>query len=259
MKSTICALAIAVAIAGTLYASDDPFCGKWKLNLEKSNVTGEQMKMQDLGGNKLKFSNGNFSDTVTTDGTDQPIHNGETMSITPQASNSFKMVIKKDGRLLSSMIHSLSEDGQTQTIKGTDYRPDGTTTPFEFVDKRVGAGSGWTGTWEITKFTLNAPEEFEFEPNGDNGLTLKSPADKETLAFKFDGKDYPDEGPNVAPGSMSSAKRIDDHQFEMVSKVKGKVTDRANFKVDLDGKTLTITFHDTGQPKPVTAVYDKAS
>lgn len=35
-------------------------------------------------------------------------------------------MIKKDGEVLSSMIHTPSEDGKTQTIKGTETKPDGT-------------------------------------------------------------------------------------------------------------------------------------
>lgn len=257
MKRFIYALAAITIVAGCLWAADDPFCGKWKLNLDKGKITGEQMKIQDLGGKKLKFTFGNTSDTATMDGTDQPIHFGRTMSLAPEGPNSFKMVIKQDGKVISSMTHSLSEDGNTQTIKGTDYKPDGSTADFEVVEKRVGGGSGWTGTWQSTKLNINSPDEFDIEPNGANGLTLKTPAWKETLAFQFDGKDYADQGPSVAPGSMSSAKRVDAHQFEMTDKIKGKVMDHATFAVSPDGKTLTLTVHETGQPNPLTIVYDK--
>jgi hypothetical protein len=33
--------------------------------------------------------------------------------------------------------------------------------------------------------------------------------------------------------------------------------DHATFEVSKDGKTLTITVHETGQPNPLTAVYDR--
>lgn len=257
MKKAIYALAIAIVIAGAVSAADDPFCGKWKLNKEKSKVTGEQMKIQDLGNNQLKFTRGATSDTVKTDGSDQPVHYGYTMSITPDGQNSFKMVIKKDGKVISSMTHSLSEDGNTQTIKGTDYRPDGSTSDFDVVDKRVGGGTGWTGTWQSTKVDFNSPDELEIDPNGANGLTFKVPAYKDTLSLKFDGKDYPEEGPTVAAGSTASAKRVDARQFEMTDKVKGKVMDHSNAQVSPDGNTLTLTVHETGQPNPQTYVYDK--
>lgn len=251
------ALALGCLIAATLCAADDPFCGKWKLNQDKSKIAGEQFKIQDLGGNKYKFTSGNDSDTVTADGSDQPVHFGRTMSLSKEGPNSLKMVIKQDGKVLSSMTHTLSDDGNTQTIKGTDTRPDGTTSDFEVVDKRVGAGSGWTGTWESTDVKFNSPDEYDVDANGSNGLTFTVPAYHDTLAVKFDGKEYTEKGPTVAPGSTSSGKRVDAHTIEMTDKVKGKVIDHTKFEVSPDGKTLTLTIHETGQPNPLSLVYDK--
>jgi len=34
MKRFYFSLALACLLAGTLWAADDPFCGKWKLNME---------------------------------------------------------------------------------------------------------------------------------------------------------------------------------------------------------------------------------
>jgi hypothetical protein len=258
MTRLTCALALTALVAGTVWAADDPFCGKWKLNKEKSKVTGEQMKIEDLGDNKLKFTSGNGdTDTLTMDGADQPIHYGYMMALTKESPTSFKMVIKKDGKTVSSMTHSLSDDGNTQTIKGTDYKPDGATSDFEMVDKRVGGGSGWTGTWESTKLDFNSPDTWDVDANGSNGLTFKDPAYKETWSFKFDGKDYPGSGPDVPSGATASCKRIDAHHFEMTFKIKGKVLNRSTFEVAPDDKTMTQTVHATGQPNAQTYVYDK--
>ena len=77
MRRFYSSLALACLLAGTLWATDDPFLGKWKLNMEKSQFAGEQIKIQDLGGNKYKWMVGDRSDTITFDGTDQPVHFGE--------------------------------------------------------------------------------------------------------------------------------------------------------------------------------------
>jgi hypothetical protein len=75
--------------------------------------------------------------------------------------------------------------------------------------------------------------------------------------MKFDGKDYEEKGPNVAPHSVSSGRRVNLHTLEVTDKVEGKVMDHATYEVSGDGKTLTLTIHETGQPHPVTIVYDK--
>ena len=249
--------AFACLLAGTLWAADDPFCGKWKVNMEKSKFSGDQVKIQDRGGNKYKWTVGNISDTITYDGTDQPVNFGRTISMTPEGTNHWKMVIKKDGRLLSSMTHTISDDGKTQTIKGADTKPDGTTSDFNVVWKKVGGGSGWEGTWEETDVKFTSPDEWNIEPYDGEGLTFNTPAYQDTLSMKFDGKDYEEKGPNVAPGSMSSGKRVSAHTLEVTDKVKGEVLDHTKYEVSPDGKTLTLTIRQTGQPKELTIVYDK--
>jgi hypothetical protein len=257
LKRIYFSLVLACLIAGTLYATDDPFCGKWKLNLEKSKFSGRQMKIQDLGGNKYTLTFGNTSNTITADGTDQLGQFGDTASIAPEGSNVWKMVIKKDGRVISSMTHTLSTDGKIQTIKGTDNKPDGTTSDFSVQLKRLGSGSGWGGTWESTDVKFTSPDEWEIVAYGSDGLTFNTAAYKDTLSLKFDGKEYEEKGPNVAPGSTSSGKRADAHTLDVTDKVKGEVMDHTKFEVSADGKTLTLTVHESGQPNAQTFVYDK--
>jgi len=88
-------------------------------------------------------------------------------------------------------------------------------------------------------------------------LTFNTPAYQDVLSMKFDGKDYEEKGPNVAPGSASSGKRINAHALEVTDKVKGEVMDHTKFELSPDGKTLTLTIHNAGQAKPLTLVYDK--
>lgn len=257
MKRFYSSLALACLLAGSLWAADDPFCGKWKLNIEKSQFTGEQTKIEDLGGNKYKWTNGNVTETIHADGTDQPMQFGRTISFAPDGTNNWKMVVKKDGRVLSSMTHTVSADGKTQTIKGTETKPDGTTSDFNVVWKRLGSGSGLGGTWESSEVKFTAADEWDISAYESDGLTFNTPAYQDVLSMKFDGKDYEEKGPNVAPGSMSSGKRVNPHTLEVTDKVKGKVMDQTKYEVSQDGKMLTVTIHETGQAKPLTAVYDK--
>jgi hypothetical protein len=257
LKRICCSVAFACLFMGTIYAADDPFCGKWKLNQDKSKIAGEQMKIQDLGGNKLKFTFGDISDTIIANGSDQPVHFGRTTAITIEGPNSFKMVDKKDGKVTTTMTHTLSADGKTQTIKGTDMKPDGGTSDFTVELKRVGEGSGWTGTWQSTEVKISSPDEWTITAYDGDGLTFDTPAYNDKLSMKFDGKDYEEKGPNVAPGSTSSGKRVNEHTLDVTDKVKGQVMDHTKYEVSPDGKTLTLTIHETGQPNAITIVYDK--
>ena len=254
---TLLSLAFLSLLTGTLEAKDDPFVGKWQLNRAKSNLTGMQLKIEDLGANKYKITNGDVSTTITADGTDQNDQFGDTVSIAPKGSTNWRMVIKRGGKVVSSMTHTLLPDGVTQTIKGTDNKPDGSTSDYEVELKRVGGGTGWSGTWEEVKERDASLHELDIEGYEDTGLTFKSPDYADTVSMKFDGKDYKEAGPDEASGGLFSGKRADEHSLELTFKMKDQIIENRRYLVSPDGRTLTITTHQSGQPHDQVSVYDK--
>jgi hypothetical protein len=257
LKRTLLTLAILCFLTGTLEAKDDPFVGRWKLNRAKSNLIGMQLKIEDLGANKYKITNGDVSTTITADGTDQDDQFGDTVSIAPEGSTAWKMVIKRGGKVVSSMTHTLLPDGTTQTIKGTDTKPDGSTSDFEVELKRVSGGTGWNGTWEEIKEKDASSHELDIEVYEDTGLTFKSPDYPDTVSMKFDGKDYKETGPEEASGGLFSGKRADEHSLELTFKMKDQILENRKYLVSPDGKILTITTHQPGQPHDQVSVYDR--
>lgn len=254
---TVQSMIIACLFLGSLSAANDPFVGKWRLNQSKSKITGQQSKIEALGGNKYTITFGETSDTLVADGTDQPIHFGRTRAITEEGPNTWKLVDKKDGRTLGTGTWTLSQDGKTMAIDVTGTRPDGSTVHYQVTRKRIAGTSGFAGTWESTSVKIGSREKFEIEPYEGDGLSFISPAENATLSMKFDGKDYAENGPNVAPGSASSGRRVNERTLVLTDKVQNHVMDTAEFKVSPDGKTLTLTVHVKGQSKPLTFVYDK--
>jgi hypothetical protein len=73
---------------------------------------------------------------------------------------------------------------------------------------------------------------------------------------KFDGKDYPNVGPNVAPGTASSVRRVNAHTLEMTDRINGKITDTQQMKLSSDLKTLQITVHRAGRSEPNVLVFE---
>ena len=90
-------LLVACLVTGTLWAANDPFVGKWKVNPSKSKLTDE-MKVEVVGANKyaITFEPGAV-DTIVADGTDQPALQGTTLSVTVDGPNHWKVVRKKRG------------------------------------------------------------------------------------------------------------------------------------------------------------------
>jgi hypothetical protein len=115
-----------------------------------------------------------------------------------------------------------------QTIKGTENKPGGTTSDFNVTLKKISGGSGWAGLWESTDVKFTSPDEWDIEAYDGDGLTFNAPAYQDLLSMKFDGKDYEEKGPTVAPGSTSAGKRVNPHTLELTNQVKGQVITRSS-------------------------------
>lgn len=130
---------IVCVFATTLMAADSPFVGTWKLNADKSKLTGADALQNvtvryEMDGESLKATvegtdaKGqpvNFSYEGTLDGkpgnaTGAP--NFDTISLQRVNSHSIRATAKKDGKVAYTDRRVLSKDGKTLTISrtGTD-------------------------------------------------------------------------------------------------------------------------------------------
>ena len=75
--------------------------------------------------------------------------------------------------------------------------------------------------------------------------------------MKFDGKDYPNLGPNVPSGAVSSIRRVNERTLEMTDKINGKIMDTQEIEISSDLKTLTMTVHTVGRSEPNILVFER--
>lgn len=256
-KRTSLLLLVACLIAANLSAADDPFVGKWKLNPSQSRFPDE-MKVTAAGANKYAFDfGGGNPEMIVVDGTDQPGVSGTTLAVTAEGPGTWIVVRKKDGHKLLTGTWTLSQDGKTLTDNYRENEPDGSTLSMDYVYERTTPGSGFAATWDSVSEKMNSPYELQIQPYEADGLTLITPADHETHDLKFDGKDYPNEGPNASPGSVHSGRRVNDRTLEVTNKNDGKVTATRQISLSTDLKTLTMTVRPAGRSKPTVFVFDR--
>ena len=107
-------LLVACLVTGTLWAANDPFLGKWKVNPSK-NKLNDEMKVEVAGENRyaITFAPGAV-DTVIADGSDQPALRGTTLSVTVKGPNSWEVIRKMKGRTLLTGYWTLSGDGKAR-------------------------------------------------------------------------------------------------------------------------------------------------
>jgi len=253
-KRTLQLLLVASLVTATLQAATDPFVGDWKLNPSKSKLV-DHMRVESLGGNKYEFDLGGGPERIVADGTDQAGAFGTMLSVTAEGPDTWKVVRKKEDRMLLTGNWKLSHDGNTLTDNYTEFDPKGPPSTTNYLFTRTAGGPGFAGTWEST-MPITSSFVLQIRPYEGNGLSfIRSPQDTRNL--KLDGKDYPVEGRGVPPGSTSSARWVDERTLEITDKVSGKVTRTERREVSPDLKTLTRTVRPVDQRDPAIFVFER--
>jgi hypothetical protein len=247
----------AVCLAtGMAWAAESPFIGEWKLDSSKSRMPDE-MKVQSLGGNKYAFDFGGGAETIVVDGSDQPGSGGTLLSVKAEAPDTWIVERKKGGRRQLKATWKLSQDGSTLTDYYREFEPDGSTVSLDYVYQRTGGGSGFAADWQSIKETVNSPFSMQVKEFQGDGLSFIAPSEQQTKNVKFDGKEYPNEGPNADRGASSSMRRVDERTLAITDKASGKVTATEEIEISADLKTLKITVHITGRDKPNVMVFER--
>ena len=113
----------------------------------------------------------------------------------------------------------------------------------------------WVGTWNLNvakiqiapglppppqsiTWTIASPQG-GWKSDADGISADGKPMGHEEIEAKFDGNDYPVKGPG--PSRTVAYTRIDEHTFEVVVKLSGKLATTRRFVVSQDGKTMTET------------------
>jgi hypothetical protein len=263
LRSLLSLPVVCLAI-GTLWAANDPFVGKWKVNPSKSKLIDE-MKVEAAGPNTFKLTftgDAGESETIVANGSDQPGMAGTTLSITVKGLNSWEVVRKMKGRTLIRAHWTLSEDGKTLNDAFTQYLPDGTTlfsqslpngsTLFlPYVYERTAGNSGFLGTWDSESAKVTAGIELQIQPYEGDGLSFKRSDEEIVKRIKLDGNDYPDLDPNGGDkGTAYSGRRVNERSLEITDKFKGKITGTRQIELSTDLKTLTMTDRLVGESRP---------
>ena len=141
----------------------------------------------------------------------------------------------------------LSKDGNTLRDDFTGVNPNGSTYNLNYVYKRMGAGSGFAGTWLSTSETVNSVFVLQVRPHEGDGLSFINPSEGTTPIL----------GANVPPGFTSSVHRVNEHTLEMTDKFEGKIRDTQEIKLSSDLKGLTMTVHKVGRSEPNILVFER--
>jgi hypothetical protein len=259
MRKLLLASALLVLPALSVYAADNPWVGTWKLDLAKSNFTGDTFTYTQAEKGLFHFSDGSaISYDFGIDGKEYPTPLGYTDIWTAGGNNSWDTVVKLKGTIVDNVHRQLSADGKTLTITETGTKPDGSSFHDEEVYNRVGKGQGLIGKWKSSKVNISAPNTFLVAAPAEGVLRWEIPEYKETVKGKSDGSDLPIAGPTVPEGLTISIKMLADKKLTYTVKMSGKPISVAIQTLSSDGKTMTEVDWSPGkESEKSTAVYLK--
>jgi hypothetical protein len=243
---------------GIAWAAESAFLGEWKLDPARTRMP-DAMKVERKGDHRYAFDFGGGAETIAVDGTDQPGgYGGTLLSVKPEAPDTWIVERRLGSRLLLRARWKLSQDGSTLADDFRQFGSDGSTAvSMDYVYRRVAGGSGFAADWQSIRETMNSPFPLRVTAFQDDGLAFTTVVERKTQNVKFDGKDYPDEGPG-ARGASSSAERVDERTLVITEKSGGTVTDTETVALSADLKTLTITVHVPGSDRPNVMVFERS-
>ncbi len=245
---------ITLAAASVLAAADAPYIGKWKLNPDKSRLTGGTVTIEKTASGPMRFEMSGVSYTFNVDGREYPTPDGGTASWKAVNATSWEVTIRMNGKVAA--VVKLSLEGNTLSVAAGVQKPDGGTIEQTSKFARASGGPGFLGKWRSTE--VKAPAvSMELSPNGTDGLTLRFPEEGSTCIAKFDGNDYPVAGPFVGNKMSFSLKKIGAQSFEITEKLNGKAVFLDRISVSEDGRTLTIDSSSVAAKEALKIVYDR--
>ena len=246
-----------LAAAATLAAAEFPFAGNWKMNPAKSDFGQTTVTFTEAGPGQMEFTMDGQSYKFKMDGKDYPGLMGQTAAWKQVDANTWEMVNKLNGKVLSNDTDKVSADGKTLTYTSKLIKPDGGTSEESVTFQRVSGGPGLAGKWKAKNYKSSSPDLMELSAAGDNGMKMTIADMQLTCEPKFDGKDYPCTGPTIAQGWTMSAKKSGARSIDFTDKMNGKPLYQGTMTVSADGKTITETGSAVGVNEKFKAVYDK--
>jgi hypothetical protein len=237
--SILCSL---LALSSTAFAADNPWIGTWKLDLTKSNLTGDTFTYSKGPGGLLHYSDGSADEyDFGIDGKEYKGSYGHgTTTWTAIGPNEWSHATRLDGKVLSNVHTALSADGKTLASVASGTRPDGSAFNETIVFTRVDGTDGLVGTWRISQVA---------NPDGARTVVISSPAPavlrwdlpevKASFQGRLDGSDLPFTGVTIPPGATMSVTRVSPTQLRFVMKVNGRVDSYVQDTLAADGRSYT--------------------
>ncbi len=235
-------LALVLCLFGPCSAlcAENPWVGRWKLDLNKSHFANSFAYTQTADG-MMHYVDGPDVTNFRIDG--KPYTTEGILTSTWVASGEGAWdTVHKAGDVVEATTHrQLSADSKTFTMTTDGKAPDGSTFHDVEVYTRVSGTTGLLGRWRSTSFTSTSTglNELLILPSDPGTYHQQIPSFHTEFEGKTDGSDAPLKGPTVPAGVTMALKVASPRSFTYTVKMDGKVMSEGVQTLAEDEKTIT--------------------
>ena len=220
--------------------------GTWKLNPSKSNFQGPIFTISISADGEYRYDNGTSGFTFRCDGKDRPIGNNRTRACVKGSSTVFDLTRKENGVTTNAVRWELSPDGKVLSSVATAYPPSGPVTTSQVVASRVSGSNGLAGQWQDTSY-LQRHADMALRIDS-QALHLSYPITGQYVDASFDGTDAAVQGPHPPEGITYSVRLAGRREIHTLTKRNGKALTQGSLELSDDGRIITDSWWDPGQP-----------
>jgi hypothetical protein len=246
--------AVVLGSVANLAAAGPSFSGTWKLNLAKSQLSGQTFTLEKSPSGKLHYDSQGFSYDFDLTGKEYPTPDGGTTSWKASDTTTWEATNRMNGKVIDSFRLVLKGNTLVATMKVT--KPDGSAVEQTSKNSRVSGGPGFFGKWKSTDVT-GVPTTLDLVLDNSNHITLKLPEFQEVCNGSFDGKDYFLVSAGVNSKQTLAFEKTGANSFRMTTRINGKPLYTDILTLSADGKMLTDDGNAVSVNEPVKAIYER--
>ena len=246
-------LAMGAAVSAAV-AGGPSFTGSWKLNLQKSQLTGQSFTLATTASGMLHFDSMGFAYDFNTDGKEYSLPDGSTVVVRAPDATTWDFTFTMRGKVTMTIHSTLHGDSQTSVMRLN--KPDGSVLEQTSTATRVSGGPGFLGKWKSTE-VKGSPTSMVITMKGKKGVTVEYPEFQQVCKGQFDGKDHTVTQAGVASKTAFAFERTGADAFKITTKVQGKPIFVDVLTLSADGNTLTDEGNGVSVDEPVKAVYER--
>jgi hypothetical protein len=205
------------------------------------------------GAYRFDESSSNF---LRCDGKDHPMRNNRTRVCVRSGVTVLDITVKQNGIKTRATHDELSTDGKVFTTTVTEFRPDGPAITHQIIFSRLSGSNDFAGQWRDTSY-LQQHADMTLRLDRQT-LHIDYPSAGQHIDAPLDGVGAAVQGPDARPGTTYAARLAGRREFLTLTEGDGEVLTQGSLKLSRDGRVITESWWNPGQPaNKGTLVYEK--